>query len=262
MLSPPPSSVGSSAVIAASALPHPRSQPLRPGGAKESALIRYLDSKLLHIQRRFAKRTTPTHATLSDEGRESADVWGDVQGYGSMADACKDISEFIGVVWTSGTPSLQVPYLISIALMMCSIVKGMPPTPKKMFRALEKLDHTFAGLLQGHDVESGEKLPGFERGRGISGTEKVRIRSLVERTRVSVTESMNRAEFVETDADQTEDEHVSGSDEGLDVCGDDLHDDRADAWDFLLARVYDRTLVELGDSLIKPDIGIITEGRG
>ena len=39
-------------------------------------------------------------------------------------------------------------------------------------------------------------------------------------------------------------------------------EDEDDSWDMQLAKVYDRTIVELGDSLEEPSIGIITEGRG
>ena len=35
-----------------------------------------------------------------------------------------------------------------------------------------------------------------------------------------------------------------------------------DSFDMQLARVYDRTIQELGDSLEEPGIGIVTEPRG
>lgn len=268
LLSPAPSSIATSTTNAPS-LPHPRNNPLKAGGAKESAFIRHVDTQLLHIQRRFAKRTTPSHTTLSNEGRDQADAWGDVKGYTSMKEACRDIHELVGVVWVSGTPSLQVPYLINIALLLSGIVAGMPPSPRWLFRVLERLDHCFASLLQGQDVESGEALPGFHGvGRAVSGTEKVRIRSLVERTRVGVLEALKRGEFDEEDEGQAEDgERMETDDEGglvlegSDAGVDDVDDDDEESWDMQLARVYDRTIVELGDSLETPNIGVITEGR-
>ena len=269
VLSPPASSVTSSSTSAASALPHPRSSPLRPGGSKESAFIRHVDAQILHIQRRFAKRTTPSGTGLDDIGRGEADVWGDVKGYSSMKEVCRDISELIGVVWVSGTPSLQVPYLINLALVLGHVVAGMPPTPRALFGLLGKLDHAFASLLQGRDIDTGEPLPGFMGGRGVSGTEKVRIRSLVERTRVAVMEAFKRAEF---DFDEPDDEEVDGDKMDMDTDGElvlesgrldggDAGEDEEDSWDMQLARVYDRTVVELGDSLEEPNIGMITEGR-
>lgn len=267
ILSPPPSSVASSSFASASVLPHPRNSPLKAGGNKESAFIRYVDTQILHIQRRFAKRTTTSYG-LSNEGKELSDDWGDVKGYSSMKEACKDISELLGVVWVSGTPSLQVPYLINLALLLTSVVTSMPPTPKSLFRLINKMDHAFASLLQGRDVDTGETLPGFSGRRGVSGTEKVRIRSLIERTRVSVVEAFKKGEFeYEEPEEQQADAMSLDSDDGLVLEGDDHagmdeDDDDEDSWDMQLARVYDRTVVELGDSLEEPSIGIITEGRG
>ena len=200
-----------------------------------------------------------------------ADDWGDVKGYKSMKEACKDISDLAGVVWVSGTPSLQVPYLLNLGLVLSTIVASMPPTPKALFRVIGKLDHCFASLLQGRDVETGEALPGFE-GRslkGVSGTEKVRIRSLVERTRVSVMETFKRGEFEFEEPEEWEMEGEERMDEDTDMDGELVlegdgfeEDEDEDSWDMSLARVYDRAVQELGDSLEEPSIGIITEGRG
>ena len=267
ILSPPASSTISTSTSATPTLPHPRDSPLRPGGSKESAFIRYVDQQILHIQRRFAKRTTPASKYLSNVDRNKADSWGDVKGYSSMKEACKDVGELIDVIWVSGTPSLQVSYLINLGLLVSNVVQGMPPTPKSLFKVLVKLDHGFSSLLQGRDIDSGERLPGFASGRGVSGTEKVRIRSLVERTRVGIVEAFKKGEFEyeEPDADDDDDEmDQSDSDGNLILEGDD-HErpiDEEDSLDMQIARVFDRTMVELGDSLAEPSIGIITEGRG
>lgn len=268
MLSPPASSVVSDVSSANNpTLPHPREAPLRPGGSKESAFIRYVDEQLLHVQRRFAKRTSPTTANLGD-AKHAKVVWDVVLGYSSMQEVCRDIGELINVVWVSGSPTLQVPYLISIGLLVSTVVQGMPPTPKSLFRLLNKLDHAFASLLQGRDVETGERLPGFAGGRGVSGTEKVRIRSLVERTRLNVIEAFKRGEFEQDatfeEATADEDKMDSGTDGELVLEGaeNETADELDDSWDMQLARVYDRTIVELGDSLENPSIGIVTEHRG
>lgn len=257
MLSPPPSSVASS-TNSASALPHPRNSPLRPGGPKESAFIRHVDSQILHIQRRFAKRTTDN----GEEYRELSDDWGDVKGYSSMKQACKDISELVSVVWISGTPSLQLPYLLNLALLLTTVVSAMPPTPRSLFAVLGKLDHAFASLIQGRDVDTGEVLPGFSGRKGVSGTEKVRIRSLVERTRVGVVEAFKKGEFEFEEAEEVEDRMDTDSDVEGGLVLENGDDDEDDSWDMQLARVYDRTIVELGGDLEEPSIGIITEGRG
>ena len=181
-----------------------------------------------------------------------------------MKESCKDIEELVDIVWISGTPSLQVPYLINLALLLTTMIGGMPPSPRRLFGLIGKLDRAFASLLQGRDVETGERLPGFESRRGISGTEKVRIRSLVERTRVSIVEAFKRGEFEFEDIDEENDADKMDTDiEGeLVLEGDEDDVDDEDSWDMQLARVYDLTIVELGDSLEEPNIGIITEGRG
>jgi hypothetical protein len=147
MLSPPPSSVTSAITNANSELPHPRSTPLKPGGSKESAFIRYVDDRLLKIQRRFAKRETPS-LNGDDAEKDAAAIWDSVQGYKSMREACKDLEELLGIVWVSGTPGLQIPYLISLALLLTTIIAGMPANPKQLFRVLAKLDHAFAARFR------------------------------------------------------------------------------------------------------------------
>lgn len=116
--SPPPSSLASS--NASQALPHPRSTPLKPGGTKESSFIRHVDHQILHIQRRFAKRTAPTEGYVQEtdeDGRmiqeiddsttksqlEKSEEWHDVRGYNTFAEATRDIEELVGVIWISGT---------------------------------------------------------------------------------------------------------------------------------------------------------------
>jgi hypothetical protein len=271
LLSPPASSIASPLRSDRQTLPLPRDVPLRSGGSKESTFIRFVDQKMLHIQRRFAKRTTPASALLSEMDREKADSWGDVKGYSSMKEAFTELEDLVNVVWISGTPGLQIPYLITIGMQAYNIIQAMPPShPRSLFHMLDKLDHAYTSLLQGRDSETGRDLPGLGQGKAVSGTEKVRIRSLVERTRVSVVEAFKRGEFehnnIETGGDDAEsDDHMSvddADDDDLVIEGaDDLVDEEEATIDMQIARVYDRTIVELGDSLETPSIGIITEGR-
>jgi hypothetical protein len=92
LLSPPPSSLASSARVS---LPHSRALPLKSGSAKESELLRYLDERILHIQRRFAKRGV--RQSSAPHTKE------DVEGYKSFAEAAKDIEELVDILWMSGT---------------------------------------------------------------------------------------------------------------------------------------------------------------
>lgn len=231
--SPPPSSIADSS-IAPNVLPHPRRQPLKFGSAKETAFINHMDEGIARAQGRFAKRSSPKDPNVEID-EDSVAAAGKMPGYRNFKEAGKDLEHLLELVWISGTPSLQISYLLSLALLLVSFIPAFsPPSPRTMFRVLNKMDNAFAGLLQGHDVETGNLLPGFEGRRNIvSGTEKVRIKSLVEKTRILVTEKMAESGVVE------------GEEEAE---GDDLEDE----YDMDVARVYDRTLVEIGDELGGP----------
>jgi hypothetical protein len=76
-------------------LPHPRDQPLKPGGSKQSAFIRIVDQSLLKIQRRYAKRGEDA---LEQEGDSPGAV-----GYRNFAEAAQDIEKLVDLIWVSGT---------------------------------------------------------------------------------------------------------------------------------------------------------------
>lgn len=198
-------------------------------------------------------------------GLARSEDWYDVPGYTSFAEAAKDLNEVANVTWVSGTPSLQIPYLISLSLLTNTIIPAFPPAPRPLFRLLGKLDYVFASMIQQRDLDTGDPLPGFSKRRGVSDTEKVRIKSLVERTRICVVDVMSRGEFEEDDMPTPTQEESAQSDiEGdliLDEPADlDVDDDAEDDnWDMMVARVYDKTLVELGDTMEGPEIGIRTE---
>ncbi|MCJ1246942.1 hypothetical protein MMC30_004153 [Trapelia coarctata] len=118
-----------------------------------------------------------------------------------------------------------------------------------MFQLLQKLDVAFSSLLHGQNVETGDALPGFEGGRGkLTTTEQVRIRGLVERTRVAVVVAAGKDKSVderprvtETDENMTTDDDVTmGGTEGGEELG---------KWEMEVARVYERTIVDLGAAL-------------
>ena len=139
-------------------------------------------------------------------------------------------------------------------------LSSFPPAPKATFRLLGKLDLAFVSLLQGRHAETGEPLPGFEGGRGISGTEKVRIKSVVDQTRIVVTEVMEGADIDELD-DQDSDDLDEDSDMDLDLDEGAGRAGRAEEItdrEMGVARVYDRCIVELGDTLGDTPIGIIS----
>ncbi|KAI0121032.1 hypothetical protein BJ170DRAFT_646048, partial [Xylariales sp. AK1849] len=182
--SPAPSTASTRA---AAGLPHPRSKPLLPGSRKEDYAREYVSQRLLHVSRRYVKK----HGVPNP---------GDtVTGYESFDQVCKDLEEIVDVLWFSGTPSLQVPYLLNVALVITEYLPSFLPSPRPTFALLKKLDHCFASLLSGQDIRSHEPLPGFERGmgHGMTRTDMVRCKSLADETRLQIATKMSNEADVE-----------------------------------------------------------------
>ncbi len=78
------------------ALPQPRHSPLKPGSAKESTFIDYVDQRLLAISRRYEKRFN-----IGLEGDDVSDP--ESRGYESFAEVAKDLDSVQDVIWVSGT---------------------------------------------------------------------------------------------------------------------------------------------------------------
>lgn len=92
----PPPSVGEGDAQNNHLLPRPRVTALRPGSQKQSALIDYVDNKLLHISRKYQKR----HSQQSQDEQGPDE---DVQGYLAFGSMARDLEALLDVVWMSGT---------------------------------------------------------------------------------------------------------------------------------------------------------------
>lgn len=164
--------------------------------------------------------------------------------------------------------SLQIPYLLNIANEFTEWVTRFPPQPTPMFLVLRKLDFCFASLLSGEDIDTKETLPGFENGiRGVmTKTHMVRCKGIVEQTRTVVVGVMSKQTAPEHKAERDEDEDDEDDDEDLvtEMETDteaDFTDSAAEGRAFVdpnwededdevymdVARVYERTLVKLGE---------------
>jgi hypothetical protein len=140
-----------------------------------------------------------------------------------------------------------------------------PFTPRSTFRILKKLDVIFASLLLSEDVETGLPLSGFETRKDIvSMTEKVRIKSIAETSRIAVVE----VEVRDREGDYgKEDEDSDDQTDSLDA-DDDEHDTtdvfgieddystNPGRWEMEAARIYERTIQLLGDELGKEGLPI------
>lgn len=125
-------------------------------------------------------------------------------------------------------------------------------------------------MLTGHDNATGELLPGFENGRSVTTTDKVRLKGIVDRTRLTVVrvmsgESVAGDELDVGDAMDTDNDEQQASPnrdgtvtfEGFE---DNTEDEEDDDWEERgIASVYEKTIGELGDVLGGPPIGIITD---
>lgn len=142
---------------------------------------------------------------------------------------------------------------MNIALAVTTYISAFPPAPVPTFSLLRKLDHAFASLLKGEDIVTGEALPGFENQKQVmSRTDMVRCKSLVEATRVQIVNIMSKDSGYQSSRIQTDTEDEAGMEtESTSV---DMHstfddDDDNDNYDMEVAKVYEATIVQLGESL-------------
>ncbi len=255
--SPAPSHASTSSMT--SNLPHPRAKPLRAGSAKEDAARRYVEERLLHVSRRYTKKFQ------TKEDREE----GEMKGYERFGEVARDLGEVVDVIWLSGTrifyrsqflqydeliretASLQIPYLMNVALSISSYLPAFPPAPRATLALLRKLDHAFSSLLKGEDTVTGEILPGFGGGMraGMSKTDMVRCKGIVQSTRVMIVNVIGKGlgteeSEVDTDA-ETETESRMDVDEGTGAEG---------GLDMDIAKVYESTIELLGEALGRDEI--------
>ncbi|KAF2853506.1 hypothetical protein T440DRAFT_487408 [Plenodomus tracheiphilus IPT5] len=249
-----------------SPLPQSRRHPLKPGGQKESELIRYLDQGVNRIQKRVDNRVT---------NRKIEPAIGEPVGYGAFWEVARDLEGLVDVVWVSGSPNLQIPYLLNMAVLTVEFLPLFGSSSRSThatFRLLSKLDFAFSSLLTGQDFANGETLPGFEHGRSVSTTDKVRLKGVVDRTRLTVVRVLGE-ESVAEGGDDGDDSMTSDTEGQVDMSAhghqgtvtfegfeNNSEDEYDDDWEERsVASVYEKTIGTLGDVLGGPPIGIITD---
>lgn len=173
--------------------------------------------------------------------------------------------------------NLQIPYLLNIAVLAVEFLPQFHNTARSTqatFRLLSKLDYAFSSLLTGRDSSTGEALPGFETGRSVATTDKVRLKGIVDRTRLTVVrvfggesvigedEEIDGEEAMGTDTESSQ-KAANGADtdtivfEGFE--NNDEEDKNEDWEERNIGSIYELTIGELGDVLGGPPIGIITD---
>ncbi|CAE7219162.1 hypothetical protein PTNB85_10043 [Pyrenophora teres f. teres] len=268
-----------------SPLPQPRKHPLKPGGPRESDLIRYLDHGVNSIQKRVDNRTT---------NRKPRPGPSEVEGYKAFWEVAKDLDGLVDVVWVSGSrmlqfiarriratdmsvriANLQIPYLLNLAVLgaeFLPLFASSTQSTQATFRLLSKLDYAFSSLLTGHDAATGHQLPGFDGRRTVTTTDKVRLKGIVDRTRLTVTRVVSKESVVGDDDDYIGDSMDTDAESETDASGrqatvrfegfenNEDDDEQDDDWEERgVATIYEKTIGELGDVLGGPPIGIITD---
>ncbi|KAF1955299.1 hypothetical protein CC80DRAFT_363471, partial [Byssothecium circinans] len=267
-------------------LPQPRKNPLRPGGPRESELITYLDRNLDNIRYKRARTEDPPPSQATSEEKDATRE--EEKGYTTFTTFAKDLENVVDIIWVSGSPNLQIPYLLTVC---ATFIETLPlftaprPALEPALALLEKVDWAFSSLLVGRDLETGEALSGFGDGRRVSSTERVRVRSTIERARAVVMrvfdeEGEGEGEEVEgvdsgdegdvEDEDEDEDmeeiDGMMGAGRGSGVLmvgeeggigGEGEGDEEGSERRKMIGRVFERTLIELGDPIGDP-IGIVT----
>lgn len=89
-----PSSKGAASV--SPSLPEPRTDALKPGSQKEIAFINYIDSRIMHINRRFAKK-------FNAESTQPEDAQDEASGYTHFWEVAEDLDKVVETVWISNT---------------------------------------------------------------------------------------------------------------------------------------------------------------
>lgn len=164
-------------------------------------------------------------------------------GYTTMRELCTDISALVDVVWLSGTPVLQIPYLLALADFVPSYLPSFPASPRAMFTLLVKLDAALSSMLRSRSLAAAV-LRGmselYTKRDRMTQTDVVRLQSIVSRSRVAVTR------LVSSIGGQAED-----SDGDEETAGDDTEEDfmaqEDGQWDMQTARVYEQTILAMGD---------------
>lgn len=221
---------------------------------------------MLHVSRRYVKKFS--NAELDDS----------LVGYRSFGEVCRDLDTIVNVLWLSGTrklnqtindtltndicaAGLQIPFFLKLASDFTQYVRSFPPSPKATFELLGKLDHCFSSLLMGRDIDSKEWLPGFENSMraGMTTTDMVRVRSLVEQTRVLMVEVMSSGDFDDEDEDEEDDDGMGSQTDDTEANFSDASGVRLPRWDIDedrlhldAARIYENTIIQLGERLGDP----------
>ncbi|KAJ5706278.1 hypothetical protein N7536_001967 [Penicillium majusculum] len=216
-------------------LPQQRSQPIPSGSQEETQLRGQISTGIERVTYRKMK---------SDMGMDAPDTPASERRYDSFKDLAADVEDLIDTLWASATPAIQTEALITLAGLTQTSLPAFPFDAAPTLNILHKLDSVFAALCTSTHPLTGAVLPGAQPGQSlVTETQKVRIRSLAERTRFQVFSCLATS--------NERGNAVNGYEDGDDE-DEDSGDEVDEPWMLEATRVYEKSLMLLAEQ--DPDV--------
>ncbi|KAJ5355740.1 hypothetical protein N7517_010349 [Penicillium concentricum] len=224
-------------------LPQQRSQPISSGSEEEIQLRGQISTGIERVTYRKMK---------SDMGMDAPDTPVSERRYESFKELAAEVEGLIDTLWASATPSIQTEALITLAGLTQTSLPAFPFDAPPTLNILHKFDCVFAALCTGTHPLTGAVLPGVQPGQSLATeTQKVRIRSLAERTRYQVfsclAKSNERVNAATVSNGHGNDYGYGDGDED-----EDSGDEVDEPWMLEATRVYEKSLMLLAEQ--DPDV--------
>ncbi|KAG0153031.1 hypothetical protein PDIDSM_1990 [Penicillium digitatum] len=218
-------------------LPQQRSHPLPSGSEEETQLRGQISNRIERVTYRKMK---------SDIGMDAPNTPASERRYDGFKGLATDVEGLVDTLWASATPTIQTEALITLAGLTQTSLAAFPFDAPPTLNILHKLDSIFAALCTGIPPLTGAVLPGAQPGQSlVTETQKVRIRSLAERTRSQLfsclANSSKRGIAATVNAYGYGSGHVDVDDD------EDSGDEVDDPWLLEATRVYEKSLMLLAE---------------
>lgn len=211
-------------------LPQQRSQPIPSGSEEETQLRGQISTGIERVTYRKMK---------SDMGMDAPDTPASERRYDSFKDLAADVENLIDTLWASATPAIQTEALITLAGLTQTSLPAFPFDAPPTLNILHKLDSVFAALCTSTHPLTGAVLPGAQPGQSlVTETQKVRVRSLAERTRYQVFSCLAKS----NERGNAANGYGDGDDED-----EDSDDEVDEPWMLEATQVYEKSLMLLAE---------------
>ncbi|CAI7638707.1 unnamed protein product [Penicillium glandicola] len=226
-------------------LPQQRSQPIPSGSEEEIQLRGQISTGIERVTYRKMK---------SDMGMDAPDTPTSARRYNSFKELTADVEGLIDMLWASATPAIQTEALITLAGLTQTSLSAFPFDAPPTLNILHKLDSVFAALCTGTHPLTGAVLPGAQPGQSLATeTQKVRIRSLAERTRYAVFSCLAKSDNRVNDASVNANGYGYGNGDEDEDSGDEVDE----PWMLEATQVYEKSLMLLAEQ--DPDVEGVDE---